>query len=771
MRLEFEPNVASLPLVDNQMFDDVSVAPDPQVFLKRGIASAQSGDRDHARIQLTRAAALDPQCEDAWMWLASISEYPEELLAFLNNVLNINPENQRAAEWRIATLGVLAKTFVQRAVAAHNAGSPDLAAQCLEQAIEHDENCDSAWLWKAKLAETDDQQVELLNRVLSINPQNEDAKDALVAIQRMRTSAVIADAKSLIESGETDDAVEILNRVLEKDPDNAEAKEVLETIAATKLKSAVSEAKAAAAAGEISTAVEILNSALDKDPSNADAWMLLSHLSSNMTAKMNCLEKALELDPANAAARANLDFLTLTIVPGSMPVAEVEAPAIEEEVAVATAREQVTEESEQEEVAFESADEPEAMFEDEAPVMEPEVATEVEVSAPGFDAEPEAAFEQVAEPVEFTEPVAEFEAPETPAELAVEIAAPEADMTASEEVEEEDTDEGATSSVEDILAAANENIDADTDTLESLPPIDEIFEQANVAFDREFDTTPASPFSAPAVDAAPDAVTETTPPPAVAAMVNGVECPFCWSMNETQAFECGSCHSSLSLSDLESLLSNDRVERESVQQAVTQMEAEWNLREFDETELTNLGIGHFNLRNYGPGIRYLQEASRLNPNNVILSGQINTLVIRLDEMRRQDEARSPMVHGKTILVVDDSATVRKLISGKLEKSGHAVICAEDGVEGLAKIEENLPDLVLLDITMPRMDGYEVCKQIRANPASRNVPVVMISGKDGFFDKVRGRMAGTTGYITKPFGPETLMKALETYLEHDGVSVE
>jgi CheY-like chemotaxis protein len=753
------------------MFDEVSVAPDPQVFLKRGIAAAQSGDRDRARNDLTRASALDPQCEDAWMWLASISEYPEELLAFLNNVLNINPDNQRAAEWRIATLGVLAKTFVQRAVAAHNAGSPDLAAQCLEQAIEHDENCDAAWLWKAKLAETDDQQVELLNRVLSINPDNEDAKDALVAIQRMRTSAVIADARSLMESGETDDAVEILNRVLDMDPDNSEAKDVLEAIAAAKLKSAVSEAKAAAAAGETANAVEILNSALDKDPSNADAWMLLSHLSSNMTAKMNCLEKALELDPANAAARANLDFLSLTIVPGTMPVTEVEAPAIEEEVEAEAEAEQVTEEFDQEEeAAFEAADEPEAMFEEEAPVMEPEVATEVEVSAPEFDPEPEAAFEQVEEPVAFDEPVAEFETPETPAELAVEMASPEVEVAAADEVYEEVIDEPV-SSVEDIFAAANENIDADTDTLESLPPIDEIFEQANVAFDQEFEATPASPFTAPAVEAAPDAVTETAPLPAVAAIVNGVECPFCWSPNEAQAFECGSCHASLSLSDLESLLSNDRVERESVQEAVTQMEAEWNLREFDEKELTNLGIAHFNLRNYGPGIRYLQEASRLNPNNVILSGQINTLVIRLDEMRRQDEARGPVVHGKTILVVDDSATVRKLISGKLEKSGHTVICAEDGVEGMTKIEESLPDLVLLDITMPRMDGYEVCKQIRANPASRNVPVVMISGKDGFFDKVRGRMAGTTGYITKPFGPETLMKALETYLEHDSVPVE
>lgn len=759
MRLEFEPNVATLPLVDNKAFDEVSVAPDPQVFLKRGISAAQSGDRDRARIDLTRASALDPQCEDAWMWLASISEYPEELLAFLNNVLNINPENQRAIEWRIATMGVLAKTFVQRAVAAHNAGSDDLAAQCLEQAIEHDEKCDAAWLWKAKLAETDDQQVELLNRVLSINPDNEDAKDALEAIDRMRTSAVIADARSLMESGETDDAVEILNGVLDTHPDNAEAKDVLNQIAAAKLKSAVSEAKAAAAAGKTGEAVEILNSALDKDPSNADAWMLLSHLSSNMTAKMNCLEKALELDPANAAARANLDFLSLTIVPGSMPVAEVEAPA-----------EPVTEEFHEEGMAFESGDEPVATFEEEAPAMEPEVATEVEVAAPDFDSEPEAAFEPVDEPVAFGEPVAEFETPETPAELAVDIAAPQVEMATTEEASEEIVDEPV-SSVEDIFAAANAKIDADTDTLESLPPIDEIFEQANVAIDQEFDATPASPFSEPAIEAVPDAVTETTPPPAFAPIVNGVECPFCWSLNEAQAFECSSCHSTLSLSDLESLLSNDRVERESVQQAVTQMEAEWNLREFDETELTNLGIGHFNLRNYGPGIRYLQEASRLNPNNVILSGQINTLVIRLDEMRRQDEARGPMAQGKTILVVDDSATVRKLISGKLEKSGHTVICAEDGVEGMTKIEESLPDLVLLDITMPRMDGYEVCKQIRANPASRNVPVVMISGKDGFFDKVRGRMAGTTGYITKPFGPETLMKALETYLEHDSVPVE
>ncbi|HEX3101817.1 MAG TPA: response regulator, partial [Pyrinomonadaceae bacterium] len=251
--------------------------------------------------------------------------------------------------------------------------------------------------------------------------------------------------------------------------------------------------------------------------------------------------------------------------------------------------------------------------------------------------------------------------------------------------------------------------------------------------------------------------------PSVATATTLVACPYCWEGNEPQAFECSSCSSTLTLSDLESMFANNRCDREKVQHAVTQMEAEWNLREFDQREMKALALGHFNLQNYDTGMNYLQEALRLDPNDVILAGQLNTLAIRLDEIRRKEEVHDSMPKGKTILVVDDSATVRKLISGKLEKAGHAVVCAVDGVDGLARIDEQVPDLVLLDITMPRMDGYEVCKQIRANAAAKHVPIVMISGKDGFFDKVRGRMAGTTGYITKPFGPETLMKALETYL--------
>jgi twitching motility two-component system response regulator PilG len=115
-----------------------------------------------------------------------------------------------------------------------------------------------------------------------------------------------------------------------------------------------------------------------------------------------------------------------------------------------------------------------------------------------------------------------------------------------------------------------------------------------------------------------------------------------------------------------------------------------------------------------------------------------------------------------ILVVDDSPTVCKLVVITLEKHGYRVVTAADGLEGLARIQDELPDLVLLDITMPRMDGYQLCKVVKGSEETKHIPVVMLSGKDGFFDKVRGRMVGSTGYITKPFDPDTLLRAVEKY---------
>jgi len=179
--------------------------------------------------------------------------------------------------------------------------------------------------------------------------------------------------------------------------------------------------------------------------------------------------------------------------------------------------------------------------------------------------------------------------------------------------------------------------------------------------------------------------------------------------------------------------------------------------------LKTLALGHINLKNLRQGILHLQAALRMNPNDVMLGSQVNSLKIRLHEIEQQESNQNSQTRGRKIMVIDDSATVRKLISSKLEKVGHEVICAVDGVDALEKINGIVPDLILLDINMPRMDGYQVCKIIRTEEATKDVPIVMISGNDGFFDKVRGRMSGTTGYITKPFGPEALMKTIESYI--------
>jgi twitching motility two-component system response regulator PilG len=117
---------------------------------------------------------------------------------------------------------------------------------------------------------------------------------------------------------------------------------------------------------------------------------------------------------------------------------------------------------------------------------------------------------------------------------------------------------------------------------------------------------------------------------------------------------------------------------------------------------------------------------------------------------------------RTVLIVDDSPTVRKIVRITLERQGARVLTSAGAVEALAKLDETVPDLILLDINMPHMNGYQLCKIVRANETTRNVPVVMLSGRDGLFDKMRGRMSGANDYITKPFEPATLIDALNKH---------
>lgn len=115
-----------------------------------------------------------------------------------------------------------------------------------------------------------------------------------------------------------------------------------------------------------------------------------------------------------------------------------------------------------------------------------------------------------------------------------------------------------------------------------------------------------------------------------------------------------------------------------------------------------------------------------------------------------------------VLVIDDSNTIRRSAEIFLKQGGHEVVLAEDGFDALAKLSDYRPDLVFCDILMPRLDGYQTCAIIKRNPTFAAVPVIMLSSKDGLFDKARGRMVGSQDYLTKPFTKDQLLQAVQQH---------
>ncbi|MEY4736160.1 MAG: hypothetical protein RL302_479 [Pseudomonadota bacterium] len=115
-----------------------------------------------------------------------------------------------------------------------------------------------------------------------------------------------------------------------------------------------------------------------------------------------------------------------------------------------------------------------------------------------------------------------------------------------------------------------------------------------------------------------------------------------------------------------------------------------------------------------------------------------------------------------VLVVDDSNTIRRSAEIFLKQGNHEVLLAEDGFDALAKVNDYQPDLIFCDILMPRLDGYQTCAIIKRNAKFANVPVIMLSSKDGVFDKARGRMVGAQDYLTKPFTKEQLLQAVQQF---------
>ena len=117
-----------------------------------------------------------------------------------------------------------------------------------------------------------------------------------------------------------------------------------------------------------------------------------------------------------------------------------------------------------------------------------------------------------------------------------------------------------------------------------------------------------------------------------------------------------------------------------------------------------------------------------------------------------------------VLVIDDSNTIRRSAEIFLRQGGHEVLLAEDGFDALAKVNDSTPDMIFCDILMPRLDGYQTCAIIKRNAKFSGVPVIMLSSKDGLFDKARGRIVGSEQYLTKPFTREELLGAIRRHVD-------
>jgi twitching motility two-component system response regulator PilG len=152
-----------------------------------------------------------------------------------------------------------------------------------------------------------------------------------------------------------------------------------------------------------------------------------------------------------------------------------------------------------------------------------------------------------------------------------------------------------------------------------------------------------------------------------------------------------------------------------------------------------------------------------------VSGQAGSGIVRVRTMESSVRSNGSgtggaqgALKGLKVLVIDDSKTIRRTAETLLTKEGCEVFTAVDGFDALTKIADHQPDIVFVDIMMPRLDGYQTCALIKHNKVFRSIPVIMLSSKDGLFDKARGRMVGSEAYLTKPFTKDQLLQAVEQH---------
>ncbi len=862
MKLQFVDETPNVSLAAELVKKSDSVeanSPESMKMLSDGIESAQKGDRAKARHLLLKVTENDPGSETAWLWLASISEYPEELLIFLNNVLEINPKNERAIKWSAETKTLLAKTFVQRGIDAEKDEKREFARQCFLQAIVHDSKSELAWMWLASVADSDEEKISHLRKVININPENEKASGSIARAQSRISKHLITTAKSAFYDGDRveaerlvdecitndpkfeealllksefaetiDEKIEYLEKVITINPENQSALALIETAKHDRTHSMLTSARSLIDAGQKEEAGTLIDEILAESPEIVDALMLKAELSDSPEQKLELITKVLVLDPENEFAAGEAASLRFEKAKLLVDKANEVIASGDDEAAIVLLDE-----------ALENAPEYEpALLGKCQLVNSAEEKTELLNIVLKNDPGNQSALEQLEEleKLALTMILAEARASLDSGDLesaneglkSAEKLSPENedvlllsyDLSSSTDKrrtllakilqinpENEKAIEGMAKmelEVADSLfakassaAASGNRSQADkylTRTFEIAPDHEnawmlkallcDSFEAKIGCFERVLVINPENAAAQANLQSLRTILENSvskaeTPEEEITAFV---------PEDESEAFEEVAEFES-AYDEVEDLEVEAQAVSEFIEDAVVEDLHEYDDNDIDVTEVVLPGSSTDDEfveyvsdefvngedsefeddealepimmpRSIGD---VLQERADAQDESEYISDESDHLEAgdSNSESTEENEYIDPAL--KTILIVDDSPTILKLISGKLEKSGYKTVCAIDGMDAVKRLEDLVPDMVILDINMPNMDGYQVCRAIRENEMTENTPVIMVSGKDGFYDEGLGEMAGSTDFISKPFGPETLMKIVNEHL--------
>ncbi len=247
-------------------------------------------------------------------------------------------------------------------------------------------------------------------------------------------------------------------------------------------------------------------------------------------------------------------------------------------------------------------------------------------------------------------------------------------------------------------------------------------------------------------------------------------CPFCWAPAAAKAARCANCRGHMILHEgfFSAPLEADKEVMEKAIERYTRVIG----REINIHAHYYLALAHLNLARWERGLNLFHKTVNLAPDRKALADQLRMLLNHMASVETDaapapetPPARAPAEEGarKRVLVVEDSPTTRKVITITLGQQGYEVIEARDGLEALSKLNEGQPHLILLDIVLPKMDGYKILEIIRKNALFKHIPVIMLTSKDSMISKWKGRLAGSTAYLTKPFDPRRLVATVRKHI--------